>query len=354
VSLAVGAAVLFGASAPAAKLLLGDIDPIVLAGLLYAGCGIGLALLSLLRGAAAAQREARPTIGDLPWLAGSLIAGGVAAPILLMMSLRATPAATASLLLNFECVATTAIAVLVFREAIGKRVWAAVSLITLASALLTVNLSGGFAVSAGALGVAGACVLWGIDNNLTCYISSKDPIAIGMIKGLGAGAFSLALALLLGRSLPGPGAIAAALALGAVSYGLSIAMFILAARGMGAARTSAWFGTAPFAGAVLSLLVFREVPGLSFLAAIPFMVGGGLLLFGEEHDHMHVHAPVGHEHYYVADEHHPFKITDSYRHVHGEVRHAHPHRPDIHHRHGHDETEADGTAGEKSEGRPRP
>lgn len=337
VGLAVGGAVLFGASAPAAKLLLGEVDPVALAGLLYAGCGIGLALLALLRGRATARREARLTARDLPYLAGSLAAGGVAAPVLLMVSLQSTPAATASLLLNFECVATAAIAAVAFREAIGRRVWAAVGLITLASALLSVSPSGGFGISPGALGVAGACVLWGIDNNLTFYIASKDPVAIGMIKGLGAGAFSLALALLLGRPLPGPGGAAAALAVGAVSYGFSIALFILAARGMGAARTSAWFGVAPFAGAALSLLVFQEIPGLSFLAALPVMIGGGLLLFGEEHDHMHVHVPVEHEHYYVADEHHPFKASRTYRHVHGEVRHAHSHRPDIHHRHGHDD-----------------
>jgi drug/metabolite transporter (DMT)-like permease len=327
---------LFGASAPAAKVLLGDIDPILLAGLLYAGSGIGLALMSLLRRAAVVREEAKLSAGDLPWLAGSLIAGGVAAPILLMMSLKVTPAATASLLLNFECVATSAIASLVFREAIGRRVWAAIALITLASALLAVNLSGGFGISAGALGVIGACVLWGIDNNLTCNISAKDPVAIGMIKGLGAGAFSLSIAILLGRSLPGATVILAALGLGAVSYGLSIAMFILASRGMGAARTSAWFGTAPFAGAILSLMVFRQFPGVQFLLSLPVMIGGALLLFGEEHEHMHIHAPIEHEHYYEADEHHAFKTRGSYRHRHGEIRHAHPHRPDIHHRHEHD------------------
>jgi drug/metabolite transporter (DMT)-like permease len=236
-------------------------------------------------------------------------------------------------------VATSAIAVLVFREAIGRRVWAAVALITLATALLAVNLSGGFGVSAGALGVIGACIFWGIDNNLTCNISSKDPIAIGMIKGLGAGAFSLAVALLLGRHLPGLTVIAAALCLGAFSYGFSIAMFILAARGLGAARTSAWFGTAPFAGALLSLLVFREFPGVQFLVSLPIMIGGMLLLFGEQHDHMHVHMPVEHEHYYSADEHHPLKTESFYRHRHGEIRHVHPHRPDIHHRHRHDREE---------------
>ena len=337
VALAVGGALLFGASAPAAKVLLGDVDPVVLAGLLYAGCGLGLALLSLLRRASIVREEARLSAGDLPWLAGSAIAGGVAAPVLLMVSLQVTPAATASLLLNFECVATTAIAMLVFREAVGRRVLAAIALLTLASAVLAVDLSGGFGLSLGALGVIGACLFWGIDNNLTCNISSKDPVAIGMIKGLGAGAFSLAVGLALNRPLPGLVAIAAALGLGAVSYGLSIALFILASRGLGAARTSAWFGTAPFAGALLSLLIFRGFPGWQFLASLPLMAAGALLLFGERHDHMHVHAPFEHEHYYTTDAHHPFKKEGSYRHRHGELRHDHPHQPDIHHRHGHED-----------------
>lgn len=337
VALAVGGAVLFGASAPAAKVLLGTVDPVALAGLLYLGSGIGLGLLLLLRRTTSRKSEAGLTLQDLPWLAGSVLAGGVAAPILLLASLQHTPAATASLLLAFECVATASIAALVFREAIGRRVWAAVGLITLASAVLAVNLSGGFGISPGALGVIGACVLWGIDNNLTCFIAARDPVAIGMVKGLGAGTCSLALALLLGRTIPGSPAVLPAMAIGLVCYGISIAMFILATRGMGAARTSAWFGIAPFAGALLSLFLFRELPGLQFLVAAPIMVAGAALLFGEHHDHVHIHGPAEHEHYFVPDPHHPFKPAGSYRHTHDEVRHTHPHQPDIHHRHGHDD-----------------
>jgi drug/metabolite transporter (DMT)-like permease len=336
VALALAGAALFGASAPASKVLLGVVDPVLLAGLLYLGSGIGLALLLLLRRAASWRGEARLTLRDIPWLAGSVLAGGIAAPILLMVSLQHTPAATASLLLTFECVATAAIAALVFREAIGRQVWVAIGLITLASTMLAVNLSGGFGISPGAIGIIGACLLWGIDNNLTFYISSRDPVAIGMIKGLGAGTFSLSLALLLGHTVPGPGAIAPALGIGMISYGLSIAMFIMASRGMGAARTSAWFGIAPFAGAVLSLLVFREFPGLQFVISVPFMVAGALLLFGEEHSHMHIHAPIEHEHYYMPDQHHPLKTSGPSRHRHIELRHSHPHRPDIHHRHEHE------------------
>lgn len=336
VGLAVAGAVLFGASAPMAKVLLGDIDPVVLAGLLYAGSGIGLALFGLLGRAFSLPAEARLSKPDLPWLAGSVIAGGIIGPVLLMISLKNTPAATASLLLNFEIVATTVIAAAIFREAIGKRVWLAIALITAASALLSVNISGGFGISAGSLGVLGACFFWGIDNNLTGRISSKDPVSIGIVKGLVAGAFSLSLSLMIGRPLPGIVPAVAAMCLGTVSYGLSIALFILATRGMGAARASAWFGTAPFAGTALSLVIFRSLPGVQFLLSLPFMITGALLLFGEKHTHMHSHTALVHEHYYTPDEHHPFKNKITYRHTHHGVRHSHPHRPDIHHRHDHE------------------
>ena len=339
ICLALAGAILFGASAPLAKLLLADTDPLVLSGLLYAGCGVGLLLLAPARPRLGLGGEARPARGDLPWLAGSIAAGGIIAPLLLLIGLQSTPAATASLLLNFECVATTAIAALAFREAVGRRVWLAVALITAACALLTVSFTGGWGFSPGALAVVGACLFWGIDNNLTCYISSRDPVIIGTLKGLIAGAFSLGLALALGRSLPGPATVAAALLLGAVSYGLSIVLYILATRGLGAARTSAWFGTAPFAGTALSLGLFRAWPGLQFIVSLPVMAAGALLLFGEEHDHMHVHVPIEHEHYFREDAHHPFQGPG--RHRHPEVRHSHPHSPDIHHRHGHEPDEPD-------------
>lgn len=336
--LAIGGAALFGASAPLAKALLGSIDPIVLAALLYLGCGAGLLLARIVDRVRTVKREAGLSKADLPWLAASVIAGGVIAPILLMTGLQYTPAATASLLLNFECVATTTIAVLAFREAVGRRVWIAIGLITMAAAILTLDISGAFGVSAGALAVVGACVFWGIDNNVTCRISAKDPVTIGLIKGLAAGTFSLALAMMIGRPLPiGLAPVGIVLFIGALSYGLSIVLYILAARGMGAARTSAWFGIAPFAGAALSLAMFTDAPGLQFLASLPLMIAGALLLFGEHHDHVHVHTAVYHEHHYEPDTHHPFKTSGAARHYHEETRHTHAHRPDIHHRHGHEE-----------------
>jgi drug/metabolite transporter (DMT)-like permease len=287
---AIAAAVLFGSSTPVAKILLGQIEPVPLAAFLYLGSGLGLLLY---RGLRRLDRsfsiEARLTKDDFPWLAGSVLAGGVAAPIILMFGLRSTPAATASLLLNFEGAATTLIAVLVFREAIGRQVWWAIGLITSASILLTMNPGGEWGISLGAAGVLGACILWGLDNNLTSKISSKDPLEIGTIKGIGAGSFTLALALALHSSFPGVALIVAALVLGCFSYGLSTVLFILALRGLGAARTSAYFGTAPFVGSLLSFIIFREFPGFLFITSLPVMVLGVVLLLIEKHEHRHLH-----------------------------------------------------------------
>ncbi|HTY91820.1 MAG TPA: DMT family transporter [Methanocella sp.] len=304
VLLAVLGAVLFGASAPLSKVLLGEVDPVLLAGLLYLGCGIGLLIFKLLLRASGAAGGVPLDRKDVPWLAGAVLAGGVAAPIALMLGLRSTPAATASLLLNFECVATTILAAFLFQEYIGKRIWLAVGLITLASAVLSFSGSQ-FGLSPGALAIILACVLWGVDNNLTRNISSKDPLSIGIVKGLVAGTFSLLLALALGARLPGLQAFAAAMLLGSLSYGLSIALFIMAMRSIGAARTSAWMGTAPFAGVVISFIIFRATPSTTFLIALPLMALGALLLFGEEHahTHIHVHGTITHEHMHAHDDH---------------------------------------------------
>jgi len=218
---AIAAAVLFGSSAPVAKILLARIEPVPLAAFLYLGSGLGLLLYRVLRRLDRSfSMEARLTKDDIPWLAGSVLAGGVAAPVILMFGLRFTPAATASLLLNFEVVATTLIAVLVFREAIGRQVWWAIGLITSASILLSMNPGGEWGISLGAAGVLGACLLWGLDNNLTRHISSKDPLEIGTIKGIGAGSFTLALALALHSSFPGVALIMAALVLGCLAMDL--------------------------------------------------------------------------------------------------------------------------------------
>jgi len=343
---AVLAALLFGASAPLAKLLLGKIEPVLLAALLYIGSGFGLLVIQFCRkvGNPAVETEARLKRADIPWLAGAILTGGIAAPIVLLFGLRQTPASTASILLNFEGVATTLIALLFFKETIGRRAWVAISLITLASIFLTLNLHGGWGFSPGALGILAACILWGMDNNFTRNISAKDPIVIVTIKGLGAGALSLAMALILGNPIPRWGVAVGALVLGSLSYGLSIALFVWAMRGLGAARTSAWFGTSPLVGVVLSFAFFREMPGTLFLIALPAMIIGAIFLLSENHTHQHVHEPMLHEHRHShKDAHHVHPHPESgqvvwahsHVHVHEGLEHDHHHLPDIHHRHTH-------------------
>lgn len=343
---AFAAAVLFGSSAPIAKLLLGQIEPIPLAAFLYLGSGLGLLLYrSIRRIDKSSGIEARLSKDDFPWLIGAILAGGVAAPIVLLFGLRSTPAATASLLLNFEGVATTVIAALVFREAIGRQVWGAIVFITSASILLSLNPDGEWGISLGAAGVLGACILWGLDNNLTRNISAKDPLEIVTVKGIGAGSFSLLMALALHYPLPGVTAILGAMVLGFLSYGFSIVLFILAMRGLGAARTSAFFGTAPFVGGLLSIILFREFPGVLFIASLPVMVAGAVLLFIERHEHGHLHNSLEHEHRHRHEDehhnhHHEVEVAlvngfHSHVHTHEVIEHSHPHTPDLHHRHDH-------------------
>lgn len=341
---AILAAALFGASAPLSKLLLGTSEPIPLAAFLYLGSGLGLLVLRAFQ-KDRAREEAKLSGSDLPWLAGAILAGGVAAPIVLMFGLRHTPAATAALLLNFESVATTLIAALIFKEAVGRRVWWAIAAITAASILLSWETSGRWGVSVGALGVLSACILWGVDNNLVRAVSAKDPLAITTLKGLGAGAFSLALALILHNPFPGFVTIAQAMLLGSVSYGASIVLFVQAMRSLGAARTSALFGTAPFVGTILSFVLFRERPNVLFAVAAPLMVTGAALLLGEEHGHQHRHSLFAHDHRHRHDDsHHTHPHAEgevppggwhSHPHAHEPVEHSHPHTPDIHHRHKH-------------------
>lgn len=338
------AAILFGASAPLSKTLLGEVEPIPLAAFLYLGSGIGLLGITLLKRMfqKSVEREAKIQKLDLPWLAGAVLAGGVAAPIILLFSLKSTPAATASLLLNFESVATTLMAAWFFKEAISRRAWLAIILITLSTILLSVNLDTAWGFSLGAFGIVAACIFWGIDNNFTRNISAKDPTMIVTIKGLVAGSFSLILALVMGNPLPSIGIILGAMLLGSLSYGTSIVLFIHAMRGLGAGRTSALFSTAPLSGLLLSFILFRENPGWLFLAAFPLMVAGTLFLVTEAHNHLHTHASVSHEHAHVHDDGHHIHAhasgipaRHSHLHTHEALTHDHNHMPDTHHRHDH-------------------
>jgi len=335
------AAIFFGASAPIAKLLLGDIAPIFLAALLYLGSGTGISLVKLTQQIQSKEVEANIKAPDIKWLTGAIISGGIAAPIILMISLQNTPASTASLLLNFEGVGTTVIALLFFKEAISRRAWTAIIVITLASIFLSTNFESGFGLSLGALGIILACVLWGVDNNFTRNISGKDPLAIVAWKGLVAGTFSFFLALFIGNPFPSLKTILGTLALGFVSYGLSTMLFIRSMRGLGAARTSALYGTAPLAGVLLSIVIFGEFPSFWFIIAAILMIGGALLLINEQHEHSHVHTALIHEHSHLHNDsshgHADVDEAHSHEHEHPAEEHEHDHMPDIHHRHGHEE-----------------
>ncbi|MHB0998318.1 MAG: DMT family transporter [Armatimonadota bacterium] len=341
---AITAAVLFGISAPIAKLLLGQVDPVPLAGLLYLGSGVGLLILNIALGLTDrhVQREARLTRRDMSRVFVATLAGGVAAPIVLMYSLRYTPAATASLLLTFEGVATVIIARIVYKEPIGRLLWIAMACITTASVLLSVNNNAAWGISLGALGVLAACILWGVDNNLTNTVSAKNPVTIVIIKGLGAGVFSLALAVSIGSPIPQLSPALLTMALGFFTYGLSIVLFIRAMRDLGAARASAYFGTAPFIGSALSFVIFRTTPSLQFLVGAVILIAGTILLSKEEHDHEHIHSDLVHEHKHIHDEHHQHSDNEgrhnaiSHQHTHKNLRHRHKHTPDIHHRHEHE------------------
>jgi len=339
------AALLFGASAPAAKMLLGEIEPISLAAFLYLGSGFGLLIIRAFQKAGKKQRikEAPLIRADIGWLAGAIIAGGIAAPIILLFGLRDTPGATASLLLNFEGVGTTLIAAIAFKEAVSRRAWWAIVVITAGSILLSTNMNGEWGFSPGALGILVACILWAIDNNFTRNISAKNPITIVMVKGLVAGSFSLLLAIILGHQIPNWIVAIKALLLGSLSYGLSISLFIRAMRELGAARTSAFFGTAPLAGVLLSFLLLHESVNAMFLVALPLMIVGAIILVYEEHNHNHVHEATVHEHCHTHDDEHHIHDHEtaeelrshSHSHEHSCNGHEHHHMPDIHHRHVH-------------------
>jgi drug/metabolite transporter (DMT)-like permease len=338
---ALTAAIFFGASAPIAKLLLGDnIAPIYLAAFLYLGSGTGTFLVRLTQRMRTKDSEADIKSTDIKWLAGAIISGGILAPIILMISLQNTPASTASLLLNFEGVGTTVIALIFFKEAISRRAWAAIIVITLASIFLSTNFNEGLGISFGALGVILACVLWGLDNNFTRNISGKDPLAIVAWKGLVAGTFSFLLAFFLGNQLPTLPTILYTLLLGFISYGLSTMLFIRSMRGLGAARTSALYGTAPLAGVLLSIVIFGEFPSFLFIIAAILMIGGALLLINENHEHSHSHTAMIHDHSHTHDSAHGHDDATgihSHEHEHLAEEHDHDHMPDIHHRHGHEE-----------------
>jgi drug/metabolite transporter (DMT)-like permease len=336
---ALGSAALFGISAPLAKMLLGDISPWLLAGLLYLGSGIGLALARpfLPRDEAKLQRD------NLPWLAAAILAGGVIGPVLLMFGLAQGTAGATSLLLNLESVLTLVIAWVVFRENVDSRLMVGAAAIVAGAVILSWPMetkTGGSLSSA--LLVAGACLAWAIDNNLTRKVSGADPVMIAMLKGLIAGAVNTAIAVGAGTSFPTIGAVIGAALLGFFSYGVSLTAFVLALRHLGTARTGAYYASAPFIGAAASILLLREPPTLPFVAGGLLMAIGLYLHLTERHVHAHEHEELDHDHLHTHDEHHRHvhepgvgSGPHSHPHHHGRLIHKHRHYPDLHHRHTH-------------------
>jgi drug/metabolite transporter (DMT)-like permease len=343
IGLALAAGVLFGLSTPAAKALLTVANPWTLAALLYLGSGIGLGCIRLfwvMLGRL--PREAPLRQSDWPWLAGATLAGGVVGPVLLMFGLASGSASQAALLLNLESVLTAALAWFVFREHFDARIATGMALIT-AGALLLAWPGAGVGFDPGAVLVAGACLAWAVDNNLTRKVSGGDPVLIASLKGGVAGAVNLTIAAVTGAEFPPVTVAMGALLVGLLGYGLSLVLFVRALRDLGAARTGAYFTVAPFAGAVAAVAALGEPFTVQLAAGGALMLAGVWLHVTERHEHEHDHEPLEHEHQHHHDEHHQHSHDPgvspmephSHPHVHGPLRHRHPHYPDLHHRHGH-------------------
>jgi drug/metabolite transporter (DMT)-like permease len=348
IRLALLSALLFGVSTPLAKTLLAGLQPQTLAGLLYLGSGIGLAVFWFVRrrrpepGKEGAL-EAPLTRRDLPWLAGAIGAGGVIAPVLLLAGLARTPASVASLLLNLEGVFTALLAWVVFRENVDRRIFFGMAAIVAGGVLLSWPTSLTRAGVAGPVLISAACLGWAVDNNLTQKVSAVDPVQIAGAKGLIAGTVNLVLGLMLGAGVPhGPQALEA-MVVGLLGYGVSLVFYVRAMRDLGTARTGAYFALAPFVGAAVGLILFREPVTWYFLIAAALMGLGLWLHLSERHEHQHLHEAMVHTHLHRHDGHHqhphapgdPPGEPHSHPHRHQRMVHAHPHYPDIHHRHGH-------------------
>jgi drug/metabolite transporter (DMT)-like permease len=331
-------AALFGVSAPLAKLLLGAVSPWLLAGLLYLGSGLGLALVRCVR----RSNEAGLSRRDLPWFGAAVLSGGVVGPVLLVFGLAQASASEASLLLNLESVLTLLIAWAVFKENVDRRLAVGAAAIVAGAFVLSWPKEASATFSWGPVLIAGACFAWAIDNNLTRKVSAADPMQIAMLKGLVAGIVNVAIAIALGAPLPAVGAIAGAGLLGFLSYGVSLTLFVLALRHLGTARTGAYYALAPFIGAGVAILALDEPIGIAFVAGGLLMAIGLWLHLTERHLHEHAHEPLEHAHVHVHDAHHqhahpPGTPPEPHVHAHRHQRltHRHPHYPDLHHRHSH-------------------
>ena len=338
VQAALVSAMLFGAGTPFAKLLLGDVSPWMLAGLLYCGSGLGLTLLRVVRRAP----RVRLARADVLPLAGAIAAGGAAGPVLLTLGLANMPASGASLLLNAEGVFTAALAWFVFRENFDRRIALGMIAIVAGAVVLSIPSGANLGSPWPSLAILGACLCWGLDNNLTRKVSLTDATWLAAIKGVVAGPVNLALAFALGATLPAWPAVSGALVVGFFAYGISLALFIVAMRHVGTARAGAYYSIAPFFGAVLAFAFGDQITW-------PFLVAGILMAIGvwlhltERHEHEHTHQPMTHDHWHTHDEHHqhdhdnpvPAGTWHKHEHHHEQVTHTHEHYPDAHHRHTH-------------------
>jgi len=348
---AILSALFFGSCAPVTKYFVSDIGPLILAALFYLGSGLGMCCITtgrriIRRGASPADSPVSQS--DIPYLAGMSFFGGILAPVTLMYSMEITPAATGSLLLNFESVATGLMAAFLFREAVGKRIWAAMAFITLSCLILSYDPKGIFGFSIGAFGVLLACFFWAFDNNISRRVSGKDPFMCIMIKGLSAGVCTGVIGLLAGEIAPPLLEIILFLLIGFFSYGgLASVFFLLALRSIGTARTGLFLALSPFFGILFSSFLFREPFHEIFFLAFLVMVIGVYLLVSESHSHQHYHPPLVHNHRHShTDLHHdhvhdpyapPVSSSDEHSHLHAhkEISHDHPHKPDLHHQHDH-------------------
>ena len=342
---ALQAAFLFGASTPLAKSLLPQMTPLLLAGLLYLGSGVGLAAYSFLRPRRGdpSRNEAALTRKDAPWLAGAILAGGVVGPVLLMWGLATTPASSASLLLNLEGVLTALLAWFVFKENFDRRIALGMALIAAGGVCLSWMGRLETGVPWSAFAIVGACLAWAVDNNLTRKVSAGDPVQIAMFKGLVAGGVNTVLAFALDAKLPAFPVLAATGLVGLLGYGVSLTLFVLALRHIGTARTGAYFSIAPFVGAAISVLILGDRLTIGFGLAAVLMAFGVWLHLTERHEHEHQHEAMEHAHLHSHDAHHQHRHTPddsagephSHPHRHEPLLHSHPHYPDIHHRHRH-------------------
>jgi drug/metabolite transporter (DMT)-like permease len=338
-------AALFGISTPAAKALVGSVHPAMLAGLLYCGAGIGIAAIRrALPRIASRAPEVPLTRSQLPWLVGAIGFGGVLGPLLLMSGLTRTDAATASLLLTLEASATALMAWFIFHENYDRRIALGMACLIAGAGILSWSGAPTEDDVLGPLAIVGACIAWGLDNNLTRKVSLADPLQIVELKGLIAGPFNLILALLLGATIPRISISLIAGVVGFSGYGISLVLFVLALRGLGTARTSAYFSTAPFIGSVAAIIAFGEAVSAQLLIAGLLMAIGVWLHLTEHHEHEHFHSPIGHAHPHVHDEHHrhahsavdPPGEPHTHFHEHKPMQHIHPHVPDMHHTHRHE------------------